>query len=1055
MLRQISAWIRDPSAGHIMWLNAVAGCGKTAIAATIHNQQKALYAVTAIFYFTAGNQARCTTVIRCLALWLARSSHGSLEKSIREAIRDEPDIATLPLSAQVDLLLAKPLASISPDAPPLVLVLDALDEWYDTGKVSALVTLLVNLNVHPNVKILITSRDERRIADPFAISDRARVRTLQLDAVEARIVEKDIEVYLKSQFEKLYQQNGLDPDWPGPRRLRALVLKSEQLFQYAATAVLFIKSGYPPDTLDELLDSPTTSTTLKDLYLTILRRIFPGSSAASTNAVLKHVLTCLVCSPVPVSLDVIAFLWKDSAVEHTRIRRSALDHLGSFLVVPGESEFHVPIRFLHTTIVDFLTDPEQCTDPRFVVNLNDGNAYLAKLCLERLTGNLRQNICHLEDMHCGIDGSGPGSCSIPSDHISNVISTAISPGLKHVSLHWEKHLSAIPSAMASDALIAAVYAFASAHLLHWIETLAFLKSVLSVGYHAARTAAEWFSVSIMLIRQWTITEGCLEQTLATSGGMAQNSTSLLHDASRFMALFSEVLSSHPLTCYEYLLSFIPPESMLRRHYGRISNAVRVIRGPISWPAYRWSAAHGAWVHCIAISPDGMTIASSGTNRVIKLWDTASGMPKGSPLVGHLCAVDSLAFTPDGKTLVSRSEDLTIRLWNMELGQQEGAAFTRYELLGWCVAISPDGTVLAAGSGGGTVRLLSVEDGRPIIEPLVAAGGAAYSAAFSPHGSMLVCGYADGSVQRWNPETGGKIGYVLAGHSERVFSVAVSPDGMTIASASMDKSIQLWDAHTGCQLCAPLTNHSDAVWSVAFSPDSASLVSGSADGTVRLWDARTGEPKGKPLQGHFHHVMGVAFTPNGTAVVSGSLDGTVRAWDVEALVDAGEQDMSSPKPPYTVTISSNGKLVASGYRNESPIIMVWSAETGSLVGRVETGYGGGELKFFMDGSVLREEGGRLWDNVVREWLVSAPVDGLGYGISSLEPHITREGTDHRVERLEIDEQGWIQRGGRKWLWLPLVYGRPFRLQSGFRCFLFQSTLIVEKRDVYILDVSAIL
>ena len=63
-------------------------------------------------------------------------------------------------------------------------------------------------------------------------------------------------------------------------------------------------------------------------------------------------------------------------------------------------------------------------------------------------------------------------------------------------------------------------------------------------------------------------------------------------------------------------------------------------------------------------PTESRIASGGRDRLVRLWDAATGEEL-VRLPGHSDYVYSLAFSPDGKTLVSSSGDKTLRLWDTE------------------------------------------------------------------------------------------------------------------------------------------------------------------------------------------------------------------------------------------------------------------------------------------------------------------------------------------------------------------------------------------------------
>src|SRR5262245_40569993 len=99
--------------------------------------------------------------------------------------------------------------------------------------------------------------------------------------------------------------------------------------------------------------------------------------------------------------------------------------------------------------------------------------------------------------------------------------------------------------------------------------------------------------------------------------------------------------------------------------------------------------HPERIRALAFSPDGKTLASSGSDLRIRLWGITTGKER-RQLLGHQGPIHSLTFSLDGKTLISRSDnsgsffatDGTVRLWEPAAGKErkrlsavEGGGFT--------------------------------------------------------------------------------------------------------------------------------------------------------------------------------------------------------------------------------------------------------------------------------------------------------------------------------------------------------------------------------------------
>jgi WD40 repeat protein len=204
--------------------------------------------------------------------------------------------------------------------------------------------------------------------------------------------------------------------------------------------------------------------------------------------------------------------------------------------------------------------------------------------------------------------------------------------------------------------------------------------------------------------------------------------------------------------------------------------------------------------CVAVSPNGKTLASAQDAGTIYLWDPSTG----KELRRWQAAVDmfhSLTFTPDGTTLVSSCRDgVGVRWWDVATGMEIHKPWIGHHAWVKAVGFSKGGRELfSLGADGGFLswKLADATEHRQLQLPL------GTGTMFAPDGKSILsvdwAGKEDGgfSLALRDTATGkdlrslGKVPYANL--------VAFSADGKSLALAEADDgkvTVSIWDVATG-------------------------------------------------------------------------------------------------------------------------------------------------------------------------------------------------------------------------------------------------------------------
>ncbi|KAL8725583.1 MAG: hypothetical protein Q9181_006365 [Wetmoreana brouardii] len=866
----------------IFWLSGMAGTGKSTISRTLAGifDERNLLGGSFFFSRSSSETNNAARFVGTLANQLTSISP-KLRDCICEAISAHSDTLRQGLRNQWEAFISGPLSHANFGRRPTVnFVIDALDECASENDIRLLLQLFVEVQAIDNVDlgIFITSRPEVAIRLGFKEMPEIIHYDLDLRDIPREIVDHDISVYLRQELRSISLEQGLD-DWPSEADLQALVLKTDCLFIYAATACRFIrdKSWDPVERLSSVLGNRSASegstTQLDDMYTQVLRMSLTEGRSAREITMLCDRFQLVVGSIVALFDELSTFTLAHLLSTSIRSVEACLGSLHSVLNIP--QEVHSPIRLLHPSFRDFLLDITRCGEKRFFKEETYIHEKLVTSCLEVISTSLTRNICQLP-----IPGSPVHEVNLET------LDTRLPKHVQYACNHWVEHFVRTnqESTIRLCCGTGVVDRFFKEKFLNWLEVM----SVMGRMTQAVSMIAAMSQKTEAMILDHNVAEG------------PQSLNLLLEDAKRFIFSHRGIIEGFPLQVYTSALVFSPGNSIIRKIYSH------------SFPAWlhRPPIVPKDWDNCvqtlynpdkittsIAFSPDGKFLACGLHTNGVDLWDLATGALHSTLGTAgyyvHNRSV-SVAFSHNG-FLATSSNSSIVRVLDPVTGQclhekdflsnlQERPEFRRMHILERIrlkvkLAFLPNGDLVTS-FGHGEVFIWD-RDRDEVSELLHSEYSSWILWDCSVKGKLLLeCREkrsASSDYLVYDSTTGTSMPLNVTGDGGQCSAAAVASNKYAAIAFSVGGFVLL-DLTTGIQNNYCSLASLGWITALAFSPDNDQLGIGYDEGVVESLELHTGQRRIVGNCGWSSEVNAMTFSPDCKTIATlGSFQGLVHLW----------------------------------------------------------------------------------------------------------------------------------------------------------------------------------
>jgi WD40 repeat protein/Tfp pilus assembly protein PilF len=325
-------------------------------------------------------------------------------------------------------------------------------------------------------------------------------------------------------------------------------------------------------------------------------------------------------------------------------------------------------------------------------------------------------------------------------------------------------------------------------------------------------------------------------------------------------------------------------------------------------------------HKLAFGPDGRELALITADcSLLQIHDAVSGRVVAQ---AHVRDADFLAWHPDGTTVATSGHDSRVSLWDI-------ATRSRKMVLecpnsgGIEVAFSPSGDTLVSWGWNGKIRLWDPQTGKL----LLSMSGYCHHPVFRRDGRLLAAHDENSQIGLWQVASRREFRTLVRdSYHDNYWKISVHPAGRLLA-AGMESGVGLWDLASGADLgFLPI----GSMKHILFDP-AGSLLARGPNGVWRLAihegptpaALRMGLPRALALPGSDTEL---ALSRDNRLLALASVNDAL-------VVDVDRPDRRIRLGPHGdlryVDVSPDGRWVATGSHHE-PGVRIWQARDGELV-----------------------------------------------------------------------------------------------------------------------------